>query len=181
MRKLSLIIAFVSMLTICKAQKLRKPDIDKITGDTTLLTYSEKIGSAGSFWGVDYLYVDLGKYKGYYFLDFKMIKSDAKAIVFSIDKDNHAILKLADNTVLTIQSVSDVISDSKVSTYGSITTSSSQAEATYMLNEESLNALKKTQVSIIRIETSKGNFDYEIKERYAGMIQKMIQLIDSVK
>ncbi|WDF80973.1 hypothetical protein ACFGVS_04075 [Mucilaginibacter sp. AW1-7] len=155
------------------AQKLEKPEIDKIKGDTTWKTSDERIYTQLGFATGRLLYVYAEKIGTSYVLCFRIDNMNGPR-VWSIGPANITNIKFTDNSVLDLKP--DVGGDAHV-TYGS------QADRIinlvyYKLEKDDIETLKTKSVSIIRIATDgAANFDYEIKPKNADLIKKDLELI----
>jgi len=158
-----------------KAQKLEKPRIDKITGDTTYETVRERICTNTGFFGSDILFVTFDKVKGNVIMRFHILRTNSH--IFSISRDSKAIIKYSNGTITTLNAIVSQIGDGNVSSYGTIVTSDAQVDGFYDISTNDANLLKKNDISIIRIETSMGNIDYEINPKHSAIINKCISLI----
>ena len=176
MRKLSMLICLIGLVYQGFCQKLEKPVIDKITGDTTISTSKERLVTNVNLVSSDVLYIRLVKSKGKYFANFQIYKNSP--VIFSVNKGDKAIIKLTDNSLVTLYSVDDLLSDNRVTSYGSNILNDTKGSMFYLLQPADIEALKKTGVSVVRLETSKVNFDYDVKPKNADLIIKSLQLID---
>jgi hypothetical protein len=168
------------MLVLClsvKAQKLEKPRIDKITGDTTYETSRERICTNTGFFGSDILFVTFNKVKGNIIASFHILRTNANSHIFSINKGNRAIIKYKDGTTTILNAIVSQIADGNVSSYGNIVTSDVQVDGLYDITTNDVNSLIKNDLTIIRIETSVGNIDYEINAKHSAVINKCVSLI----
>ncbi len=155
------------------AQKLEKPDIDKIKGDTSWKTSEERIYTQLGFGSGRLLYVYAEKIDKSYVLCFKIDNMNGPRI-WSVGPANITNIKFTDNSVLDLKP--EVGGDAHVSY-------NSQADRVinlvyYKLEKEDIETLKAKSVSIIRISTDgAGNFDYDIKPKNADLIKKDLDLI----
>ncbi|HAL82042.1 MAG TPA: hypothetical protein DCO83_07250 [Mucilaginibacter sp.] len=182
--KINLLIAIFLLPFIVSAQKLLKPDVDKISGDTTWSTSEEKLYFHGNFLtaqGED--------------VTFQVVKfSNAKGLVLvltpqslnmgedlSIVKNQKAYLKLSDKTVITLASGTDDGGNSKYTFIEHTPAQSSHATAYYDLPDAAIEKLKTLTLVFLRIETNEGNFDCDIKPKNAAKLVKAIALIEKAK
>jgi hypothetical protein len=180
MKKL-LFIVFVVSPFFAFAQKLEKPEVDKITGDTTFSTSKNKIGSETALWGADILFVSASKLKAGYMLVFYLAKSGNRSTVYSINKGGRAILKLKGNDLVNLEAVSSEISKTQYSSFNGIITSANSTISGYVLIDENLNKLLSNQIAVIRIETSEGNVDFTIKDKNSDIIKNQLLLLSKGK
>ena len=174
-----ILIALMAVLAFnANAQKLEKPMIDKLTGDTTWETSQEKISSNMQMMSLsqENLYLSSAKIPHVgYCLTFKILNANG-ITVFSINKGNRVYLKLSDKTIDTLINNLDVISETDVKSSSNVV---GTAYVLVILNKDNRDRLKSATVELIRFETSKGNFDYEIKPKNSAIINKEIGLIES--
>ncbi|MES2062548.1 MAG: hypothetical protein V4456_11550 [Bacteroidota bacterium] len=162
------------------AQKLLPPKIDKMTGDTTLKTSEERIFTSLSWTGgeTDILYTYAAKYKGSKFLVFHInVTNGKRSSVFAVSKGSKAFLKIANGSIIELTAGTSEISESQVfsGTFGANTRG--DAYPIFELTKELEEKFKGVSVVMVRIETTNGNMDFEIKEKKATIISKEIELI----
>jgi hypothetical protein len=172
MRKL-LLIAIVLFPFVSSAQKLLKPVVDKLTGDTTWSTSKEKLYLHGNYLTGqgEAVVCWIWSYKG------------SKSLVLNLQTTNKenfptmtaggkAYFKLADNSTVTLTcSANDYrISGSNVAVAGS-------AFGMYDITPEDIAKLSTGTLTFLRVETTAGNFDCDIKSKNAEMFKKQFPLI----
>jgi len=161
---------FIALTALCVtnaiAQKLEKPRIDKITGDTTFEVKEEVL--ANPFTMVrHYLGSGILKGKGYYVLYFHLKEGgDAPYYVLQGTK---ATIKFTDGKLIQITAVAD-----EYSAYKPVVTEST---ISYHLTDSDIDALISGKISVVRVQTSVGAVDFEIKENKTDMIKKQLELI----
>ncbi|MDN3579801.1 hypothetical protein [Mucilaginibacter flavus] len=155
------------------AQKLEKPEIDKIKGDTTWKTSDERIYTQLGLASGRLLYVYAEKIGQSYILCFRIDNMNGPR-VWSVGAADITNIKFTDNSVLDLKP--EVGGEARVSY-------NSQADRVinlifYKLDKEDIETLRTKSVSVIRIATDgAGNFDYEIKPKNADLIKKDLDLI----
>ena len=170
MKKYILIAAIAILALNANAQKLEKPSIDKITGDTTLATKIDVLSNPLAL--IQHaITVNTLKAKNFVLLCFHL--KDALSIYYSIDKGEKATIKFADGKLLEINAAVDA--HSFVISLG--TPSYVGCDVYYDLTDDDIVALKNNKISVIRIMTSKGPFDYDIKNGKSEIIKKQLELI----
>jgi len=160
-----------SMLCLClavKAQKLEKPHIDKITGDTTFSTKDEVLSNKFSL-NFDYLSCNVTKSKKYTFLGFHLMKGIT--VLFTVRKTDSLVVKFEDGSLLHVPS--GINQHSQLAHQSG---ANSEAFLEFSLTEEQINKLKTNQIAVIRIETSEVPFDYEVSNSKAEIIKKELSL-----
>lgn len=153
------------------AQKLEKPNIDKISGDTIWRTSSEKIFAKVSFSGTvgEQLYVSAVKVKDTYFLFFSI--QTGKISIFSIDEGQKIYIKLKNDNLVTLTNIKSKVSKYSNESYGSNST------GYYQITNEEMDKLISENVQFIRIEYSAGTFEYDIKDKFSEKIKNDVLLI----
>ena len=172
MKKFLLLLTLIGPL-IASAQKLiKKPDIDKTTGDTTWKTSLDRIYNEGTFSAADMLECSIMRKKNSYGLFTFMSRSGNKRIHFSIQK--RLTIKFTNNSTLVLEA----------SRIGVDTTQAYDFPkkldicwAIYRLTSADVSILKDNTITDIQIETSKGNLDYAIKEKNSDLIAKQLAII----
>lgn len=147
----------------CFGQKVNT-NIDKITGDTTRFIKSEKIFGKPSFSGTvgEQLHVATIRGKNGVFLAFTI--QTGKTSIFSVDQGDKAFIRLADGSVITMEAIGNETSKYTEVSYGS------HGMAFYKPSDQDIIKLKTSSVAVIRFETSRGNYDYDIKDKFSQVI-----------
>lgn len=170
MKKYILIVAIAITAFNAKGQKLDKPDIDKITGDTTLRTKIQVL--ANPFAIIQHaITANIAKTKNFMLLYFHL--QDGMDIYYSISRGDKAIIKFTDGKLLEISAAIDA--HSSIISYGSPVATG--CDVSYDLTDGDIETLKNNKISVIRIETTKGPFDYDIKDGKSEIIKKQLELI----
>ncbi|MDR3695146.1 hypothetical protein [Mucilaginibacter sp.] len=182
--KTNLLIAIFLLPLIVSAQKLLKPDVDKISGDTTWSTSVEKLYFNGNYLTAQGEAVT-----------FQVVKfSNANGLVLilnpqslnmgedlSIAKNHQAFLKLSDNSIITLISGANDYGNAVYTSIAHTPVQSSSTTAFYELPDAAIEKLKTLSLVFLRIETSEGNFDCDIKPKNAAKLVKAIELIQKAK
>lgn len=169
-----LVSILVFLANVAMAQKLEKPRIDLITGDTTLQTSQEVLTNKFSL-VTDYLASRVIYLNKRYIVDFHIIKGIS--IIFSTHPGDKCILKLNSGKLLTLTTQLTQMSEFKQSTYGA----SAEGDAWFDLTNDDIESIKSGRIAVIRIETSAAPFDYEISDKKSELIKKQIELIQNRK
>ncbi|MBD1392654.1 hypothetical protein [Mucilaginibacter glaciei] len=172
MKKLILIIVLF-LPFIASAQKLQKPTIDKLTGDTTWTTSREKLFMHGNYLTG----------QGEVALCFLRAAKGSKDLIINlqvVNKSNFpsmltgskAYFKLADNSTIPLTCAANDyhISGSDLAVAGS-------AYGLYTLTANDIAKLTSSDLTFLRVETTSGNFDCDIKPKNAEMFKKQFALI----
>ena len=167
---------------VASAQKLQKPAVDRITGDTTWSTSKEKL----------YLHGNYLTGQGEGVLCWIKVNKDYKALVlnpqtmnqrtiYMITKGTKAYLKLSDNSTVTLTCATNDAGQADVGVAGNAVITNGSAVGFYDISAEDIQKLSTTTLTFLRIETSSGNFDCEIKPKNAEMFKKQFALISNLK
>jgi len=182
--KRALFITICLLPFIVNAQKLLKPDIDKLSGDTIWSTSKEKLYAHGNFLTAQGEAVECSV--------MRLERSKSKVLIlnpqtlnqsgrFGISRGQKAYLKLSDNTNVTLESSTDDFGGGQNNYTGGIALRSRSAVGYYDLSDADIKSLKSATLVFLRIETSAGNFDCDIKPKNAELLRKQITLIDHIK
>lgn len=170
MKKYILIAAIATLALKANAQKLEKLSIDKITGDTTFATKEQVLANPFTIPG-HYLAGNIAKGRGYCLLYFHL--KDGLNIRYYVMKGDKAIIKLTDGKLIEIEAVGN--------TYSSFIPDASPAVAesflAFDLKDSDVAELRNGKIAVIRINTSKGPFDYDIKDGKSEVLKKQLELI----
>ena len=170
MKKYILIAGIAVSAFNLKAQKLDKPDIDKITGDTTLRTKIQILSNPFAI--VQHaLTANISRAKHFTLLYFQL--KDGIDIYYSVNRGDKAIIKFADGKLLEISAAVD--EHSSIIAYGPPVATG--CDVPYDSTDEDIEILKNSKISVIRIMTTKGPFDYDIKDGKSEVIKKQLDLI----
>ncbi len=101
--------------------------------------------------------------------------------VFSIAKNQKAYIALNDNSRITLNSAFDNLGDAEVNLIGDNVVTTGTAYGYYELTKADVEKLTSLSVTAVSIETTDGNFDYDIKPKNADLIKKELELISKAK
>lgn len=166
--KVSFTILLFFIVVNCFSQKSVRVIVDKITGDTLLITGLDKLYSKASFSGTVGEQLKSAVSKSKSGIALTLWVQTAKSSIFSVDTGDKAIIKLENDEVITLNLLQDVVSDYSEISYGS------KSMSHYILTEKDIKSLSSSDVKIIRIESSLGNLDYELKEKFKGTIKNQL-------
>lgn len=171
--KKTVLIIFMLLPFVVSAQKLLKPSIDKLNGDTVWSTSKEKLYLHGNYLTGqgEGVVCWVRSYKG------------SKSLVLNIQTTNQknyptmvagskASFKLADNSIVTL-----TCSNNDYSMSGSSVAIAGSAYGMYDIAAEDISKLTTGNLVFLRVETTTGNFDCDIKPKNAEMFKKQFLLI----
>lgn len=170
MKKTIFIFLLGAMAISASAQKLEKPLIDKISGDTTLSTQEEQLIKKAST-KPHHINSSAIKIAGHYSLIFHLL--DRLSPVYSIPKGSKADVKFINGDIIELVALTDQMASSHINDFGGY----SDINVIYRLTNDDLAKLKANDISFIRISTSAGLFDYDIDNNKSSIVRKQLQLI----
>jgi hypothetical protein len=181
MKKL-LLILFLFLPFIVSAQKLLKPNIDKISGDTVWSTSTDKLYLHGNYLtqqgeAVQCFVVKIHNVHILYMIPQTLNEQS----VFSIDKGQKAYLKFSDKSLITLTNDKYKISDANVFEAGNTVNDKGSITVSYILTDDDIKIINNADLTFVRFETSNSNFDCDIKPKFAELIRKQIALVDKAK
>lgn len=172
MKKVYLIAIAAGFALSARAQKLQKPNIDKISGDTTLSTSEERIFTKVGLGPSQILYAYVSKSKGIHTLVLKMDNNNG-VYIYHVTPNDVTNIKFTDGSVLNINPGINSNSDDKSTSVGH----RSILSVYYALSTKDIAQLKAKPISYIRIATSAAPMDYEIKEKNGDIIKNELALL----
>ncbi|HVW98606.1 MAG TPA: hypothetical protein VHA56_21745 [Mucilaginibacter sp.] len=170
MKKYILMAAMAVITLSASAQKLEKPDIDKISGDTTYTVKEQMLANPFQVRG-HYLGGNMVKGKRYYMIRFHV--KEGLGDYYSVYKGDKAVIKFADGTIINIFATFD----EHASMTGSGLAEMSESFLYYDLTDDDVKYLTEKKLAVVRIITSKDFYDFEIKDKHADVIQKQMLLL----
>jgi len=170
MKKYIFMIAAMLLAFKVEAQKLQKPVIDKITGDTTQETKEEPLQSKLSL-SLHLIGCSIFKGRGEYLLYFHL--KEGGKWHFGTEEGDQAIIKFTNGKLIQLNPVGE--HNSKI--MFDATPVFTDASFPYGINNDDIDQLKNNKIAVIRINTSSGAFDYEISDARSEIIKKQLELI----
>ena len=180
--KKTLLIAIILLPFTVSAQKLLKPEIDRITGDTTFSTSKEKLYLHGNYLtqqgeAVECLVMKTGRSISLILIPQTLNEKS----FFTVVQGQKAYLKLKDNSLVTLTARASRVSDADVNEAGGTVYSNGILKVPYALMSDDISKIKSSDLVFLRIETSIGNFDCDIKPKFSGVIMKEIELVTTAR
>ena len=180
-KKISLLSSILLFPFMALAQKMDKPQIDKFTNDTTYFTTTEKIvGNKGSLASsAENIEAYLSNNKGDIKLHLKVELTVFDHGFFRISQGNNVLVKLSDNTIITLSNIAAV--ESKREGIGPRITGRLcwTAEVACALSPDVISKISSSTITTIRVEADGQNLDFDVKGKDSGIIKKMIGLIEA--
>jgi len=143
-------------------------EVDEFTGDTIKQTEYNMIVSSFS----ETFYMSFKKVNQNYALHLKMMIG-----ILSISEGARLILKLSDNSTITLDALSSEVSCKGCGAPGFVGSGAYGIHQRYRINKEQIKILSSTKVSMIRVYTNKGYFSNDIRERRQDSIKDIASLI----
>lgn len=164
---------------IVQAQKMDKPQIDKITNDTTFFTTTEKVaGNKGSLSSsAEDIEAYLSYKNGIINLHLKVELTTMDHNFFRVSSGNKVLIKLADNTVVTLSNIADehaVREGVGPRITGRLCWT---ADVACNLGKEDISRMSSSVIKVIRVEADGQNLDFDVKQKGSDIITNMFLLI----
>lgn len=182
MKKIYLVLLLVAISAAAFSQKLLKPTVDKISGDTTWKTSNEAVYAKFSGLGLANNLVQIQcirKGNSAYYL-YITVTSPNEELYHTTD-NSQIFIKLSDKNVIKLTVLNGSIADRIGSSSGSLDLGKVNAGTRlfeiFSCTKEDLEKLKSNSLEFLRIESSKGNLDYDIPSKSSKLLQKEAELI----
>jgi hypothetical protein len=171
MKKAYLIAFIILFCTIGKSfgQKLEENKTDEFTNKPVKRTSWETFVSSSTA-NTHFRFSHVGDIETF---DFKIMMNK----VFSIDKDQTIIFKLDNGEVVTIENVDYVITCEGCGAVGLAGSEAEGIQTSYLLTSDQIAKLKAHKVLKVRITTTDGYFDEDVKDKNAAKIIAALNLL----
>jgi hypothetical protein len=170
MKKYSLI-AFIALVAVsfqAFGQKLEENKKDDFTGKLIKRTSWEQLCWSNSNGHCRFSLVGDSE-----FLDLKLMIDK----VFSIDKDQDLLLKLANGEIVTLKSQDYQNACLGCGATGLIGKQAEGLQTSYLITPEQVAKLKANKIVEVRIQTTEGYIDDNVKDKYAGKVIALLNLL----
>ncbi|WP_312208265.1 hypothetical protein [Empedobacter sp.] len=171
MRNIIIYLFFIS--SFINAQESEKNYKDEFTGDNIKRSSWEFLNNASNGFTAKFR---LSNIENLYYLDLKMMIGTSSPKVFSIHEGDKLMFKLKNDEIIEINSLSSEITCTGCGSTGLIGSKAQGIKTTYALTDEQFNKLKSEPVSKIRIYTTDGYVENDVKGKHSKTIQKAFQL-----
>lgn len=172
-KMLTCIIALLFAATIADAQVLAEDKKDEFTGSTVKRTTYERLTPV--MFNEFHAYFRLSKVDSLYTFDLKLFFGDRS--YFTIRQGDKLMFKLNDGAVWQIESLETKISRTGQGSIDIIGSALPGVAISYGMNSDMLDALANNKIEKIRIYTSRGYVEKELKEKFDVSIKNAIRLI----
>lgn len=173
MKKLFLLLTLSLVTSLCFSQKLKENEIDEFTGKKKMVTSWENLCLNGK----DYAFAKVQNYDGYILLHIKHMPSWGGTKPYSIDEGDKLMLMLDDGTVVTLYSPEMVFSAIGAGATGLTGSAVEGIYPTYPVNNEDVETLKSQPLKKVRMYTTNGYIEVELKGGKKEMIKNMLELV----
>lgn len=160
----------VLITTFSNAQMIEESQIDEFTGAMVLKTSTETVVANMK----KTVFFTCRKVDSTVMLQVKMMMNQ----IFSVKEGGMFMLKLVNGEVVTLYNPEFTITCRGCGARGFSGSGAEGISLTFYLNNEQVDKLKKNQVSKIRLYTSEGYIEDEIKEKYAPVLPYLLKLIE---
>lgn len=172
-KMLTCIIALLLAATIAEAQAVAEDKTDEFTGRVVKRTSYEKLTPV--MFNEFHAYFRLSKVDSLYTFDLKLFFGDRS--YFTIRQGDKLMFKLKDGSVHAVESLETKISRTGQGSIDIIGSVLPGVAISYGMNSDMLDALANNEIEKIRIYTSRGYVEKELKTKFGTSIKNAIQLI----
>jgi hypothetical protein len=152
-------------------QKLSENEVDEFTGNTVMRTSWETLYASLKFTS----YYRVSKINNDYYLDLKIVMNGA---VFSIDEGAELMIKLKTSEIISLSNLEFKVTCLGCGAKGLAYSSAQGIQVSYKLSKSQIDELKKGIGTKLRIYTSKGYLEGNIKARNYKKFKNALGLID---
>lgn len=167
----AIILFFACLLTMAaNSQKIVENKVDEFTKHAVKRTDYEK--AFQTFKG-NMMHVALKKIDSTKFLSMKLMLGG----VFSIREGQELMFKMKDGSIVSFQNLKYAITCAGCGAVSFIGSTGEGIESDYLTDDDKLNKLTAQLITKIRVYTSSGYIEEDVKEKNAIVLQKMLKLI----
>ncbi len=160
----------ISPLSGEHASKIKVDKVDDMTGNTVKRTYWDKLVMA-----IDYTYYfQLSRINENYYLGLKVLLGS----VSSVDKGDKLILKLENGELVNLYCMEYSISCRGCGAIGISGSEMQGIEVDFILTEEVINKLGSKRIIKLRLYTSQGYIENQVKEKNADDFIRSLKALD---
>ena len=169
--KLLIQIIIISIISFnAFGQEIEENRVDDFTGNSIKRTSWETLNMTMKFAA----YFRISNIDDLYFFDLKMMIGGK---VFSIDKEQELMLKLSNNEIITLPNLKHTITCNGCGARGLSGSNAQGIKVSYLITEEQIYKLKDSDVTKIRIYTTNGYVENDLKSKHNKKIKKAMSLI----
>lgn len=174
MKKLFLLLTLSLVTSLCFSQKLKTNEIDEFTGSKVAVTTWENI----CFTGKDYVYAMVWRADGKINLHIKHMPSKGGIKEYKINQGDKFLLLLDDGTVVTSSAAETFHSSIGAGAVGYTGSAVEGIYAVYSITDEDAELLRSQPLKKVRMYTSVGYIELDLKETKKDIIQNMFTLVN---
>ena len=167
------ILLFLFISSFMFAQEIEKNYKDEFTGSQIIKTDWEFLNNASKGFSAKFR---ISKINENYYLDLKMMIGSSNPKVFSIHEGDKLMFKLSNDEILELLSESSEVTCTGCGSTGLVGSAAQGINISYSITEEQFQQLKSTPVAKLRIYTTDGYVENDVKDKHAKTIQKTFQL-----
>lgn len=166
------VLIFLSAISGTWAQKLEENKKDEFTNNVVKRTSWEPLKQTMK----DYYFFRITKINEVTYFDFKMMVIGGK--VFSINKGQELMFKLSNDEIVKLSNLEYTISCKGCGAKGLSGSEAEGIQVSYIIEESLLEKLKSGLVVKLRVYTTDGYREEDIKEKNAATIKAALTLVD---
>lgn len=173
MRSAPILLLFIVVNLVTKssnAQTIEENKIDEFTKKSTKRTSWDPLSRSNDIW----LYSQISKVDTSFYVSLRII---IKGKPFSIKKDDQMLLKLENDSIITLHNPKDEEACRGCGSQNFWTSASKGVEIEYLLSKSAVEYLKEFKVNKIRLYTSRGTVEEDIKGKFADNFFTQVRLI----
>lgn len=151
------------------SQTIAEESIDEFTGSSIKRSSWETFNQSMKFIG----HFRISKIDSIFYFDLKMMRGDK---VFSISEGSDLMFKLDNNEIVTVKALTTEITCTGCGAIGFNGSTGQGIQISYLLSSDQLKLLKEHKVVKVRVYTTDGYLEDEIKEKFIDRISKACAL-----
>lgn len=173
MKKLMLLLAFSLITSFSFSQKLKTNEIDEFTGKVRKEASWETLCLNSQ----DYVHVRTYNYNGHITLDLKHMPSNVKIPQYAVEKGAKLMIILEDGTIVTLYNAQHIYSKNGGGSVGAAGSGLPGIDPSYPVEGDELELLKSQPIKKMRLITTIGHIEFELKKGKKEMIKNMLELV----
>lgn len=171
MRPILFLLLSIFLSIMANSQKKLKQEV-RSNSDTTFSTSEQKIYTKPASKNAVYEYLKTSVYKTSNRYSLMISIQTGRSNIFTISAGSRMDIQLANGETVSLACLSDNTSRGSNLAYGSF------IYVSYRLNAEDIRLLKGSEVKSIKVQSSLGNLDYVIKEKFSDAIKEQLEKFD---
>jgi len=174
MKKIAFLTIIISVLLANNlfGQKLKENEVDEFTNNTVKRTTWESLNQSMKFTA----YFRISKINDNYYFDLKLMLGTGP--VFSIAKDQELMFKLTGGEVVKLKNLEYAITCRGCGAIGLMGSDAQGIQVSYPINSEEVEKLSEIAIEKLRIYTSDGYVENDLKSKVDNKIKKCLNLVE---